>query len=723
MKGTAPPSFATWMLEHCTYGDCNEALAGDLLEGYSAGLSDGWYCRQVFAACAVSWTEAISTRKSMLIFALLWSMLAPAWRVFIDGIENFWMSSPMFERIFLPLGGFWIFPAFAGWLALKSTLLWAGIIVYTSALSGCGKVFHRKKIGRAFLLAPLVFAPVFGSWFAFCCLDWTMPFADQTRSATPLGQIADLRMMADLERFPYLVTLVYVLWNVIPRSKHSFQLLPVEAEPTEPSPEVRAHELVSTNSYTTKQFFFFMVNAGLINTMLAGILLCRLPELHLLSFSAIVPWAVIYIVVGALAGIAGSWLYWKSPLNFFRDSPPIPFPLFALLCASGWIWIPSIVLLSEQSSAFAVMIAAIGTTALAVGLRDATSSVFASFVPDIEGSVPEESELFAESLYRAPGEAYGFVIALLLYAGACVLAIHSNYAFNYAAAALVALSVFLFIWKQAIVARVDLARNHKYKRATLRLALIAIPAILVTAWALLDGTAHRNRTEEMNVAASVRNGDATKGNAAHKTKGESTSSGMGGYESLILWPVPEKKQIVPPVPQTSILAPGTTQPLVIRFNGPYWYLQPPNKIPGPTAHQSYGTPIGADIASINSTPLVMVAHQFLGTAISIARCREIQVEVENRDNKLGVVALAVLLKDGASPKSSTLYLGQHPIVSTQPEHFSFKTGSVIETIRFDVPPNTLMRKFDEITVMILPDVEHSLVGPKIAVKQFQLFPR
>jgi hypothetical protein len=119
----------------------------------------------------------------------------------------------------------------------------------------------------------------------------------------------------------------------------------------------------------------------------------------------------------------------------------------------------------------------------------------------------------------------------------------------------------------------------------------------------------------------------------------------------------------------------------------------------------------------------MDAHQTLGAAIPIARCREIQVEIENRDNRTGVIALGVLLTDAASTKKPTLYLGQQPIVSTEPEHFSFKSAPVFEALRFSVPTGVKIRRFDEITVMMLPDVEHALVGPKIAIKQFQLFPR
>jgi hypothetical protein len=40
-----------------------------------------------------------------------------------------------------------------------------------------------------------------------------------------------------------------------------------------------------------------------------------------------------------------------------------------------------------------------------------------------------------------------------------------------------------------------------------------------------------------------------------------------------------------------------------------------------------------------------------------------------------------------------------------------------------VPPNASLRKFNEITVMFLPDFEHTFVAPKIAIVQFDLLPR
>jgi hypothetical protein len=48
---------------------------------------------------------------------------------------------------------------------------------------------------------------------------------------------------------------------------------------------------------------------------------------------------------------------------------------------------------------------------------------------------------------------------------------------------------------------------------------------------------------------------------------------------------------------------------------------------------------------------------------------------------------------------------------------------VFETLRFSVPAGARIGKFDEITVMLVPDIEHALVAPKIAIQQFQLLPR
>jgi hypothetical protein len=238
---------------------------------------------------------------------------------------------------------------------------------------------------------------------------------------------------------------------------------------------------------------------------------------------------------------------------------------------------------------------------------------------------------------------------------------------------------------------------------------------------LIDGVGHRNRLEAIAAAQSRDNAQSPGDDAARDAHPSAT--GISGYESIVLWPLPEKKQIIPPLPaRPNLLAPGSFKPLIIRFDGPYFYFQAGQR-PDSTSHQAQGTPLAAHIEATNSIPLSIEARQTLSTAIPIARCRAMEVNIENRDNQPGAVAMAVLLRDSTKPRQPAVYLGQQPIESTQPMHFTFKTAPVFETLRFEVPVHPSLRRFDEITVMLLPDVNHALVGPKIAIREFQLIPR
>jgi hypothetical protein len=166
-----------------------------------------------------------------------------------------------------------------------------------------------------------------------------------------------------------------------------------------------------------------------------------------------------------------------------------------------------------------------------------------------------------------------------------------------------------------------------------------------------------------------------------------------------------------------------TKPLVIRFDGPYWYFRPPRRSPGSRAHVVHGTPLGVNIRSTDFVPLLMEARQSLGAAIQLTCCREIQVTIENHDNIPGRIALGILLTDSTSIGKPTLYLDQQPVISTEPDHFSVKSSPVQEVLRFPVPNHPRIDKFDEITVIFFPDTERAKAGAKIAIQEFQLLPR
>jgi hypothetical protein len=99
------------------------------------------------------------------------------------------------------------------------------------------------------------------------------------------------------------------------------------------------------------------------------------------------------------------------------------------------------------------------------------------------------------------------------------------------------------------------------------------------------------------------------------------------------------------------------------------------------------------------------------------------VEIENRDNLRGAIALGVVLTDSSAREKPSLWLGQQTIVSSEPDRFAVKLEPVDEVLRFAVTSLATMRRFDQITVEYFPGPEHWQVGAKVAIKQFELVPR
>jgi hypothetical protein len=461
-----------------------------------------------------------------------------------------------------------------------------------------------------------------------------------------------------------------------------------------------------------------MVGAGLVNAMIAGFLLCRLPDFHPSGPGQLLTRALCYVAFGVLAGVSGIYAYWQSPWSPFRDQSPLPFPLFALASASGWIWVPAMVLFYEALSASTAFVAMTGAFFLAPGLRYATYSVLTPISSGSLSFVHGGGDLFEESLYRPPVDFSGYTIAVLLYMAGAALATRSIYI----ASTSLAMSAALFGWKKITPRSHSSEIRNQYRTASLRLALVLIPAVLVTARALLTESALKARLAQNSAVPSLYG--STSSASAKQPASKTRTIGYGGYESVILWPYPKKQDIIAPIAiQGSMFGPRSHRPLILRFDGPYTYLQPPNRVPGPDAHKARGTPLDFNIKSNDYAPVVMEAHESLSQAIRVTRCSEIEVGIENMDNRPGAISLALLLTNRLSGKGETLYLGEQPIISAQPGRFSIKTEPVFETLRFAVPANPKLRDFSQITMMVMPDVEHRYIAPKVVIQEISLFPR
>ncbi|MGA9461296.1 MAG: hypothetical protein WBV28_00805, partial [Terracidiphilus sp.] len=335
MKPNEPPRVAQWLLLHCMPPGRDEALAGDLLEEYRDGRSSGWFWQQVLCAIGIGWMRVLGARGMLLLFAALWSSLAPAWTALLDHAVSRPNPSEEFWRMDAPFAGL---GSFGLWLLLNTSFLWAGILLYFVSHTSFAKSFSRKDVVRAFLsAAPIFLLAYFGTFVAMNLLFYPGPTLPR-RNMTPLGEIFDLRAGALALRVPYFVTLMCALWEARPRfvfgSRDAFEAAAFDPAP-HPAPAMFAGDQGDRSPASVVRL---LVIAGLINALIVAVLLCRLPATHTPSLTGLLFRAMAYVALGALAGTVGTWIYWRRATS--SGAPmPLPFRLFALTCAAGWVWV------------------------------------------------------------------------------------------------------------------------------------------------------------------------------------------------------------------------------------------------------------------------------------------------------------------------------------------------------------------------------------------------
>jgi hypothetical protein len=457
-----------------------------------------------------------------------------------------------------------------------------------------------------------------------------------------------------------------------------------------------------------------LIVAGSLTSFVAESFVCRWLAPLSVSLAPVFVTALAYVFAAVLSGVAGTCVFWFRS----RTDPSLSLSLFLLTSAVGWVWIPSVLLLSRQDSIAAVFAGTMGAAVMATGLRKVVSSDAGTLRHNSSGW--KSGELFAQSLYMPPREPHALLISLCIYCGFFALRGHQIFT----ASILLALCTFLLAWKLTLVGDRTSANAEDKSRAVLRLVRVGLAAVLFTFAVVLLGLQHRIHSSATDIAFARGRGSSVTRAPQQKRRADNSTSGLAGYESIILWPAPEKKRVVAPSPSRTSLQ-GLrmpTKPMVIPFQGAYWYFRPRGHGPGSSTHVAHGNPLTMDIRSSDFVPLVMEAHQDLGAAIPLACCREIQVTIQNNDNTRGAIALGVLLTDSTSLGKPTLYLDQQPVLSAEPSHFSFKSLPALEVLRFAIPHHPKIQRFDEITVIVFPDSERARTGAKIAITQFALLP-
>lgn len=196
------------------------------------------------------------------------------------------------------------------------------------------------------------------------------------------------------------------------------------------------------------------------------------------------------------------------------------------------------------------------------------------------------------------------------------------------------------------------------------------------------------------------------------------------YVSVVLWPKqPHPVRVAAPPPQSRPkVVMKLSKPLVIPFEGAYWYLRSREIKPGRNAHVVHGSPTKVNIHSTDWHPLMMEAHQRLSSPIDTGCCRELDLSILNADNRPGTIRIAVELIDSSSTGVESEDLEARPVISSMRPEFSLDRPPANEVLKYPIPTDSTIHHFNEIEVIFLPSKERSLGGVQIAIRNFRLLP-
>jgi hypothetical protein len=414
-------------------------------------------------------------------------------------------------------------------------------------------------------------------------------------------------------------------------------------------------------------------------------------------------WLAAAVIAGTLGmALAGGFAQTRNRRQLLRAG---------VNAAPVWVLIPPLVLLFVEASPWLLALVAGMAAGLAVCLRAVSPAVPKE---DDEAAMVAKGPTFAELPPSKSGAKQSALIAVCLEA-AFVFLLRGEV---FWAGVWLAFGCVVFTWKMlASLARPDHRPVDPRRRlggaAGAALALVVALLTMRLAWMRpSQGTAGPMG----GAAGATAQAQARKAGAAVDD----------AYRGIVLFTVTDKKKELPPLPvQRNVLQAGTHRPVVIPFDGSYWYFQAPQHGPGLHPHLAHGDPVAMNIYSTGWVPLAMQAHQTLPQAIPVQGGEGFELTLRNGDNREGRIEVGVLLTDSRARglDKPTLVLGVEPMLSSEPPAFSYKGTPVEEDLMFTIPQNPAAREFDTITVLFFPSAVRDTTGARVGIRQFELLPR
>jgi len=445
-----------------------------------------------------------------------------------------------------------------------------------------------------------------------------------------------------------------------------------------------------------------VVTATSLPAWIAAAWVVHPPAAPLHGWMALLGHCLEFFLVTLLAGFVGLALAWRM----FAAKPPVRMARVFLHASMGWLFLPGVVLLERIRPGWALLAIPVAAAAIAASLRQLAPEAAATPPGAREPLLP--SLAAPDSLERRLDTARPLRAVVIAFCAWGALA--AGFAQNHVSGGCAAgLGGFLLFWHlYADSGRVLAARvQRRWLAGAAAVAWLLCVALLLP-WLLHGGRGLR-------LAAS----SATE-------RAQAAARGLRHYTSVILWsPKQRVTHLFFSTPQLAA-QPATrlARPIQIPFDGPYWYFEPPDDSPGDNAHIARGLPTerGVNLTSADGGPLRMEAIQHLAQPIRLNCCSEMDVAVEDAEAQRGMTSLGILLTDTSSAGKPSLLLGFLPAAAPTTRPSGPASRDAEETVRFPIPASRALRRFNQITVIVLPALDRWR-GSKIAVEGFTLQPK
>ena len=435
---------------------------------------------------------------------------------------------------------------------------------------------------------------------------------------------------------------------------------------------------------------------------------CDTPTSGMLHLPHLFITAAHFLLVAAAAHIFSIWINGLM----FRGLVDASIPLLIRTIWPSVAWSPLLILLIKENSPWAILIPPLIFASATRSLIRWTAS--AEDPPSQTGPIPTlfqtpHHQPFLRSIGPAILAAFAFQAAL------AELALTNYFSSGLLLAA--GISTLLWSYPPNLHPIPNRATAPSFRSLSSRTSLV----FLLLAIALIPYLAFPTLAKDATAVLETRPKSTSNKNAK---QGADPFNAKDSYLGIILLPPrkPHRKVILPPNLTKASGVPR--QPVVIPFDGAYWYFKPPDQRPEPGAIIAHGDPTKKTIRSTNALPLIMEAHQFLGLPIRMNSLSAIRLSIENADHIPGVIYIEIRLRN-ISPKGVTsqslgaqvLPSSTHPIT-----YASLIRPPVDEVLTFHFPHPTHLHQFNEITVAIEPNKERSLIGTRVAIQSFELLP-